>query len=495
MRAPDVTIVGLGPAGLEWLPAASLALLRSDTPLLVRTERHPAVQELAAEGRGFRALDATYDSARSFESLYRTLAEEVATAGRRSPVLYAVPGHPLLGEESVRLLLAQCAGEGLTTRVLAAPGFVDVVAPALAAAGLVPELTEWQVADAAALERVWWDTSRPVLLFQVDDAGAASRAKLALQQEYPDAFEVWIVRHAGEPGRETVVCLPLYQLDRPEAGVYDHLCTVYVPPLPRDRRRAEFRDFVDVVARLRAPDGCPWDREQTHASLKKYLLEESYEVLEAIDLDDPDRLCDEMGDVLLQVLLHSQIAAEEGVFDVRDVIDRIVEKLIRRHPHVFAGVTVDGSEAVVRNWDEIKRLEKPERTSVLDGVPRDLPALMKAVEVSKRVVCVGFEWPHLDDVFQKLDEELRELKQELVDRNPERLAAELGDLLFTVVNVARWLKVDPEDALRRMLTRFETRFRDVERRAEALGKPLSAMDIRELDVLWEQAKAAVDSSA
>ena len=485
-----LTIAGLGPAGLDLLPPKTRQALESAPRLILRTARHPAATELRQAGCAFQSLDEEYESAATFETLYRRLADRVLAAADEGDVAYAVPGHPLMGEESVRLLLEAARRSGIAVTVLPAPGFVDAVGAALATAGEIPELREWQVVDACTLDRVWWETGRPALIYQLDDGAAASRVKLALAEEYPDGFEVWLVRHAGEPGGEEVRRLPLFELDRPESGDFDHLCTLYVPPLSREHRRARFDDFVEVIARLRGPGGCPWDREQTHASLKRYLLEECYEALEAIDQDDPDRLCDELGDVMLQVLLHAQIADEAGVYDIRDVIDRIVEKLIRRHPHVFADVRVSGSEDVTRNWEAIKQAERPDRQSVLDGVPRDLPALMKALEVSKRVARVGFEWARLDDVFAKLDEELGELKAELPGRDPARLEAEIGDLLFTVVNIARWLKIDPEEALRRMLVRFDTRFRSVERQSEALGRPLAGMGIKDLDQLWENAKEA-----
>lgn len=485
---PDITLTGLGPAGLDLLPQVNLRLLETAPVLILRTGRHPAAEELRSRGVEFRTLDGLYEQATSFEELYPRLAREVLDAVAAGPLVYAVPGHPLFGEESVRLVLSGAAERGLSTRVVSAPGFVDVVAPALIRSGAAPDLVEWQVADGAALERVWWDRSRPVLIFQVDDFAAASRVKLALLAEYPEDWEVSLVRHAGEPDREAVLRVPVFQLDRPEAGEYDHLTTLYVPSLPEERRRPGFREFVDVIAMLRSPEGCPWDREQTYASLKRFVLEEAYEVLEAVDSQDPDRLCDELGDLMLQVLLYSQIAAEEGCFDIRDVIARHVEKLVRRHPHVFGDVSVRDAEEVKRNWDAIKQEEKPERTSALDGVPKELPALMKALEVSKRAVRVGFEWPTLEAVVEKLDEEVAELKAELPERDLEKLRGEIGDLLFTVVNVARWLKIDPEEALRQMLDRFGARFREMERLAAMEGRPLAGRDITDLDRLWDTAK-------
>jgi MazG family protein len=250
-----------------------------------------------------------------------------------------------------------------------------------------------------------------------------------------------------------------------------------------------FETFVEIIARLRGPDGCPWDREQTFESLKRFMIEEAYEAVEAVDSGQRAKLCDELGDVLIQVVLNSQLAAEEGSFTIRDVIANVTDKLIRRHPHVFGDVSVADSAEVLHNWEQIKRQERPERTSVVDGVPRDLPALMKAMEVSKRVVRVGFEWPTLDEVFAKLEEEIAELRAAIPEGDHDAIAGEIGDLLFTTVNIARFLKVDPEDALRTMVARFTDRFRHVEQLAAQGGKPLTEMSIEELDALWEAAKS------
>jgi tetrapyrrole methylase family protein/MazG family protein len=252
-----------------------------------------------------------------------------------------------------------------------------------------------------------------------------------------------------------------------------------------------FLEFAVVIARLRGPDGCPWDREQTYASLKRFMIEEAYEAIEAVDSGRIETLCDELGDVLIQVVLNAQLAAEEGSFTITDVIEGVTAKLIRRHPHVFGDVTVADSAEVLRNWEAIKRTEKPERTSILDGVPRDLPALMKAMEVSKRAVKVGFEWPSLNEVFAKLHEEIAELQSALPTADPEAIAGEIGDLLFTTVNIARFLKVDPEDALRTMVARFSDRFRHMERAAAHEGRALTELSLDEWDRLWEAAKAAV----
>jgi len=270
-----------------------------------------------------------------------------------------------------------------------------------------------------------------------------------------------------------------------------------------------FANLVGIMAALRAADGCPWDRKQTHESLKPYLLEETYEVLETIDQRDDAKLREELGDVLLQVIFHSQIAAESKSFTIDEVLETLAEKLIRRHPHVFgtsdqpAGVT--NSEQVLSQWEDIKRAERTAAggaRSALDGVPKTLPALLRAYQTQARAARVGFDWPHnaagLDQIFGKVAEEVDELKDalaqagaETASNRPERQAdieAELGDILFSLVNLARFVKVNPEEALRRSTNRFIDRFHLVEAQAEETGKPLTDMTLVEMDELWEAAK-------
>ncbi len=256
----------------------------------------------------------------------------------------------------------------------------------------------------------------------------------------------------------------------------------------------EFDRFVEVVATLRSPEGCPWDREQDHASLRHYLLEEVYEVLEAADTGADEKLCGELGDVLLMVVMYAQIAAEQDGFDISDVIARITAKLIHRHPHVFGDVEVADSDEVVDNWEQLKQHEADTgpRQSALDGVPKSLPALQQAQELQKKAARVGFDWDSIEGPWRKLFEEIEELREAADSCSDEAVAHELGDLLFAVVNLARFLDVYAEDALRVGNRRFEQRFRQVEQQAAAQGRKLSEMTLEELDELWEQAKIDQD---
>ncbi len=247
---------------------------------------------------------------------------------------------------------------------------------------------------------------------------------------------------------------------------------------------ARLAALIEVVHRLRAPGGCPWDREQTHRSLRATMLEEAYEVLEAIDENESTRLRDELGDVLLQVLMQAEIADESSEFSLGDVADAVREKLVRRHPHVFSTTRVSGSDEVLRNWDALKATEYG-RTSALDGVQRSLPALQWAWSLQRRAANVGFDWPDVEGALEKVPEELEELRQAAT---PAEREAEFGDLLFTMVNVARKMGMNPEDALRHATARFEARFRLVEAATRADGRVLAEMPMEELDRYWEAAK-------
>lgn len=252
-----------------------------------------------------------------------------------------------------------------------------------------------------------------------------------------------------------------------------------------------FDNLLDIMRKLRAPGGCPWDAEQTHESLTRYLLEETYEVIEAIDEKSPQHLKEELGDLLLQPVFHTAIAEEAGTFTMNDVISTLCDKLIRRHPHVFGDLEIKDSEAQIENWEKIKKLEKGnERPSALSGVPEHLPALMKAHKISEKASRVGFDWEHADQVFAKVMEELHEFEEAWAGGNPERMEDELGDLLFAIANLGRFLTLNPEEALRKTISRFQKRFRFVEESLLKEGKLMQQASLEEMDVWWEQAKAA-----
>ncbi len=255
--------------------------------------------------------------------------------------------------------------------------------------------------------------------------------------------------------------------------------------MPERDDLGKFDAFVELIARLRAPDGCPWDREQTHQSLRENLLSETYEVLEALDSGEAAALREELGDLLLQIVLHAQIAKDDGEFEISDVVRGIATKIISRHPHVFGDATADTAAQVMVNWEKLKKAEKPHRESVLEGVPKAMPALAYAYEISRRAVRVGFEWPDFEGVIAKLAEEVREIAEADGREEKER---EFGDLLFTLVNVARWQDIDAEAALRQANEKFYTRFAYMEALCRQRGLDFPALSFEEKDALWEEAK-------
>jgi tetrapyrrole methylase family protein/MazG family protein len=256
--------------------------------------------------------------------------------------------------------------------------------------------------------------------------------------------------------------------------------------LPKDL--SQFKTLVEIIARLRAPDGCPWDKEQTHRTLRANLLSECYEVLEALDKGDNTKLCEELGDLLLQIVLHAQIAKDEGEFEIGDVIESIATKIIRRHPHIFGTAKVRNAEEVMQNWEALKKEEREEGESMLDGVPKDMPALAYAYEISRRAVRVGFEWENIAGVIDKLAEEIKEIKDA---ESREEKESEYGDLLFTLVNIARWEGIDAESALRGANRKFYKRFSHMEELCRRRGLNFAELSFKEKNDLWEEAKREV----
>lgn len=310
------------------------------------------------------------------------------------------------------------------------------------------------------------------LITGIDSAELAAQVRSVLLAVYPKGHTVLSVTD----GRKQEESVELW------SGGADSL---FVPPLAMG---VSFEAFQEIVAHLRAPDGCPWDREQTHASLRTHLLEESYEALGAIDSGDADAMREEFGDLLLQIMLNSQIANEAGDFNVNAVVKGIYDKIIRRHPHVFGEVQVDGVDGVLQNWEKLKekeRKDKKEKKGILDGVPAALPALTQAQEYQDRAARVGFDWPEIEGVLDKVREEIREVQEAT---EPDHVAEELGDLFFALVNLARWKKVDAESALRETNLKFKTRFAHIEAGAKQQERNLSDLSLDEMEALWQEAK-------
>lgn len=478
-----IWIAGLGPGDFAAIPGRSVELMQR-LPVFLRTDRHPAVAELVARGVAYISFDALYESSHSFEQVYTEIVDRLLAVGV-AEVVYGVPGHPLVAETSVQMLLARAQDLEVETEILPAPSCLEAVGQAL---GL--DLTR----GVLILDGLEIRDTPPVphlgcLILQVYSPLVASEVKLSLMQVYPDTHQIWVVRAAGVPGEEEVVQIPLYELDRQKW--LDHLTTVYVPPGAAAKRApdglgAAVEELAALMAALRGPEGCPWDREQTHASLKRYLIEETYEVIEAIDAGEPHKLKEELGDLLLQIVFHAQLARERGAFTLEEVVRGISAKMRHRHPHVFGDVSLGTSQAVLAAWEDLKQAEKG-HVNLMD-FPPGLPALLKAQKVQEKAARVGFDWPEVTGAWEKVQEEARELQAAVASRRAEDIQEEMGDYLFAVVNASRHLGVEAEAALSRAVDKFRRRFAFIEEQAHKSSKALSELSLAEMEAWWEQAK-------
>jgi tetrapyrrole methylase family protein/MazG family protein len=479
-----VTIVGLGPGDGRLLTQEAWQLLREAGEVYLRTNRHPAVADLPAH-LARHSFDHVYDSAAEFAAVYAEIAATIVQLGRRPQgVIYAVPGHPHIAEATVTAITEGAAAAGIPVRIVPGLSFVE---PTLTALGL-DGLNGLQLYDAitvAGYNHPPVNPDAPLLLGQVYSRLLAGELKLALTAIYPDEHPVTLVHAAGTTG-ELLEHLPLFELDR--SSHIDHLTTLFVPPLPI---LASLEALAEAVAVLRGPNGCPWDQEQTPQSLRAGFLEEATEVLDALDRDDVDNLREELGDLLWHIVMQIQIAREEELFRLSDVVAGIYAKIRRRHPHVWGDWEVEHSAQVIANWEAIKAREKEETgvqpASLLDNIPASLPALARSQKIQQRVRKVGFDWPALDGVIAKLHEEIGELAEASTSVAQN---AEMGDLLFAAVNWARWLGIDAEAALREANQRFDRRFRQLEALAAERGIALDAapVDIDVLEALWQEVK-------
>ncbi|XOK61404.1 nucleoside triphosphate pyrophosphohydrolase [Paenibacillus elgii] len=493
---PQITVVGLGTGDENQLTLGVWRKLEAagarGGAIFLRTREHPMVAMLDHHNLRYETFDAVYEAHEAFDAVYEQIASQLierAKAANSGEVLYAVPGHPMVAERTVQLLRERCPAEGVLLTLMGGESFLD---QAFLRLGFDP-IEGFQLLDGTSLTSVGLNPQLHTLIGQVYDVYTASDVKLTLMELYPDDYPVVVGHALGVAGEERVREVPLYELDRVEG--YGNLSLVWVPRTDReDVRSRTFARLHEIVAILRSPEGCPWDREQTHQSLRKNLIEEAYEVLETIDEDDPDHMREELGDLLLQIMLHSQIEAEDGMFTVFDVIRELNEKLVRRHPHVFGTAQAEDADEALGNWQQIKEEEKrkkginPDELPLLSGVPRELPGLMKAYKLQKKAASVGFDWSTKEEVLPVVESELAEVKEAIERFGKAEQQEELGDLLFAVVNLARFLKVDPEEAMADANRKFFERFGYIEAQLRLKGKSFDQTDLQEMESLWQEAK-------
>ncbi|MGB6409071.1 MAG: nucleoside triphosphate pyrophosphohydrolase [Planococcus donghaensis] len=477
-----IHIIGLGAGDLDQLPLGVYKKLKAATNLYVRTEDHPVLTELAEEGVVFTSFDEVYEKHDSFSPVYAEIAETLIGLSDKQSVIYAVPGHPLVAEQTVQNLIEAEKQGRCQLSIEGGHSFLDSLFGALR----IDPIEGFQLMDGTEMTSDQVNMTQHLLIAQVYDSFSASEVKLTLMEKYPDDYPVTIVTAAGSAD-EVLRTVPLHELDR--STEVNNLTTVYVPPAAEQTERLkEWQTFRSIIAKLRSPEGCPWDREQTHESLSPHLIEEAHELLQAIQEEDDEAIVDELGDVLLQVFLHAQIGQDNGYFQIEDVLEAISAKMIRRHPHVFGDVSAEDSEQVIANWQEIKAQEKPAQDSLLEGQERFSSSLTTSFNYQKKAAKVGFTWPDAASAWDKFHEELQEFQQEIANGSKARQLDELGDLLFTLVNLSRFFDLSPEEAMMQANHKFQSRFRYVEQQVKKGTGNFGDYSLEQLDAFWNQAK-------
>lgn len=475
---PTLTIAALSTP--QTISCAALDACKKADKLYLQTEHTPCALPIKAAGLSYKTMDDLYEQAEDFDALRERILDRLLTACQEGDVVYAVPGRGM--GDALIPLQEKAAAKNISVQVL--PG-VPYAQAALSQAGL--DYASYVTAAANALPEPI-DPKLPLVVEELDTKIRAGEVKLKLTEYYPDEHPVLLFT-MDQTGAYQSKAIELYTLDRQEGF---HATTVLlVPPAELlSLSRFGFHELTTVMHKLRAPGGCPWDREQTHESLKRTMIEECYEVLDAIDQKDDAALCEELGDVLLQIVFHAEMASEQRRFTDRDVTTGIVQKLIYRHPHVFGTGRADTPDAVMEKWEQLKKKEKhfSSQTEVLKAVPKNLPALMRAYKLQKKAAQVGFDWGSAGEAFHKLPEEVEELRQAMEVN--EHVAEEMGDLLFAAVNVCRLLQLEPEEVLTAASEKFLSRFAQMEALAQSGGRTLDAMTLDEQEMLWQAVKSA-----
>ncbi len=481
----QIKIIGLGAGDINQLPLGVYrSLVDENKTIYVRTKDHPVLSMLEQEGITFYSFDSIYEKHNQFDAVYEEIVEFLLEKAKETDIVYAVPGHPLVAEKTVQILIEKDKEGMASIEIAGGQSFLDSIFQALR----IDPIEGFQLLDGTALNRASIQLRNHLIIGQVYDTFSASEVKLTLLDILPHDYPIKVVTAAGS-SLEKIKEIELHELDR-EVDL-NNLTSIYVPPVQEEKiLYKDFSQLRQIIAELRGPNGCPWDKKQTHESLRKYLLEESYELIEAINEGDIDHIIEELGDVLLQVMLHSQIGEDEGYFSIDDVVEGISDKMIRRHPHVFGEEQADSVDDVMKHWQNAKKREvKTDRESVLEGLNSALPNLMQAYELQKRAAKVGFDWSNAEGAWEKVKEEILEFQEELKEiNNNVQIESEFGDILFSLVNIARFYKVDPELAIFRTNKKFIERFSYIEERVKESEKEWSQMSLEELDGFWNEAK-------
>ena len=478
-----IYVVGLGPGSIDALTMGAIKRIKSGEKHFLRTENHPTVEYFNQNNIEYKSYDYIYDREDDFIKVYEGIVEELILESEGlEPINYYVPGNPFVAEKTVELLLQK----NLDIEIVSGMSFIE---PMIELVKRDP-ISGLKIVDGEVFNSLMVDINVDMIITQVYNQRILSDVKIVLSEIYGDDHKIWLVDAAGIEGMEKKSLISIYELDR--ILQVSPLTSIYVNKIEKyNKKTFDYNDLMGIMKLLRSEDGCPWDLKQTHESIRQCVIEEAYELVDAIDSGDIDHIIEELGDVLLQVIFHSQIAYDDGEFNPIEVTTALANKLIYRHPHIFLGKTVESSQEVVYNWDELK-YAKRRLTSLTDRLNdiSGLPALMKSYKIQEKAATIGFDWDDINGPLDKIMEEYHEVIEAMqtFGGGDVRVEEELGDLLFAVVNLSRFMDVNPEVALNKTINKFLYRFEFMEQKSKDLGKDLEQMTLEEMDVLWNLAK-------
>lgn len=478
-----IYIIGLGPGNIDTLTMGAVNRMNSGAKNFLRTKEHPTVKYLDDNNIEYESYDYLYKTMDSFDKVYSTIVGDLLKKLKEyGEINYYVPGNPFVAEKTVELLMK----EDIELEIISGMSFIE---PMLELVERDP-INGLKIVDGDVFKPSMIDINVDIIVTQVYNHRILSDIKLILSEVYGDEYMVYLVHGAGISEVEKLRYIPIFELDR-DSDV-GSLTSIYIPKIEENQKKVfDFNDLLDIMLVLRSEDGCPWDIKQTHESIRNSVIEEAYELVDAINSGDIDNIVEELGDILLQVVFHSQIAFENGDFNIYDVTSELGNKLIYRHPHVFSNKMVENGEEVVYNWDVLKYKER--EISTLTDKLRDikgLPALMTSFKLQQKAGQIGFDFESIEGPIEKVKEEFAEVLQayERHGVSSKYLEEEVGDLLFAVVNLSRFLKIDPEVALVGTMDKFINRLEYIEKELLKIDKKLEDSNLEEMDSLWNEAK-------
>lgn len=478
-----IYIIGLGPGSVNALTLGAVERINSGDKNYLRTEKHPTIKYFKDKNISYKSYDYLYNREDDFNNVYQKVVKDLIDESKKyERINYFVPGNPMVAEKTVEILISH----DIDYEIISGMSFIE---PLIELVRRDP-INGLKVVDGATFNDLIVDINSDMIITQVYNRRILSEVKLILSEIYGDEYKVYLIRAAGIKEQEEKFMISIFELDRNHE--VDSLTSIYVPKIEENNKKIfDFNDLLGIISILRSKNGCPWDIEQTHESIRQAMIEEAYEVVDAIDKGDIDGLIEELGDVLFQVVFHSKLGIEDGEFNIYDITSTLANKLIYRHPHVFLEKNVAKADEIVYNWNELKYAKRniTKTSEKFKDLPK-LPSLMMSYKVQQKAAEIGFDWDDISGPLDKIKEEHGEVLEaiETYELGHRRIEEEIGDLIFAIVNLSRFVNINPEVALNTTINKFINRFEYMEGKAEKIGKSLENMTLEEMDLLWNEAK-------